>query len=289
VADRTDTVPAVDPEGDTVQIIGRQEPAMETAVCEQLEKTTREEMGPAVDVSRDLSSPEIFAAKERSNPDDSRGYSSPIQATTTGSGHDSSSSIQTPSDTVAIGPMPVVADPLGQGANLEEAFFAVSVSGGVVPTQSWAVRTHSLPPVLGLHQDTVDDAMSSVALSPLASYTGPDSQMRMVRRSQPRPEAPAGVPEEEVTSEPESVALGRMKQFCARILKALAPPLLREVESASTLRPDAAPFTPRRSVRFSTPVVQAGKQPRKATAAENVLLKALGITPADLSVDDKAL
>jgi hypothetical protein len=36
-------------------------------------------------------------------------------------------------------------------------------------------------------------------------------------------------------------------------------------------------------------MVQTGKQPRKATAAENVLLKALGITPSDLSVDDKAL
>jgi hypothetical protein len=32
----------------------------------------------------------------------------------------------------------------------------------------------------------------------------------------------------------------------------------------------------------------SGKQPRKASATETVLLKALGITPAELSVDEEA-
>jgi hypothetical protein len=91
----------------------------------------------------------------------------------------------------------------------------------------------------------------------------------------------------------EIVALGRMKAFCARILKALAPPLLREVQATSALRSDAEPFTPRRCTRSNSaavpPVVPAAKQSRKATAAETVLLKPLGITQADLNVDENAL
>ena len=47
-------------------------------------------------------------------------------------------------------------------------------------------------------------------------------------------------------------SMARMKSFCASILKKLAPPLLREVEAASTLRPEAEPFTPRRSCRLAT-------------------------------------
>jgi N-acyl-L-homoserine lactone synthetase len=80
-----------------------------------------------------------------------------------------------------------------------------------------------------------------------------------------------------------------MKQFCARILKALAPPLLKEVQSASRLRPEAEPFTPCRSSRFTTPLQTTAKQTKKASAAEAVLLKALGITPAELAVDGMAL
>jgi hypothetical protein len=81
-----------------------------------------------------------------------------------------------------------------------------------------------------------------------------------------------------------------MKEFCAKLLKTLALPLLREVESVSALRPDAEPFTPRRSARLGAPASAiVGRQPRKASAAETVLLKALGITPMDLTVDDAAL
>jgi hypothetical protein len=74
-----------------------------------------------------------------------------------------------------------------------------------------AAPIHSPPPVLGLHQEAEDDAMRTIALSPLESFTGPDSHMRLVRRSQARAEAAVGEPEEEVMSEPETVALGRMK------------------------------------------------------------------------------
>jgi hypothetical protein len=62
----------------------------------------------------------------------------------------------------------------------------------------------------------------------------------------------------------EVIAMGRMRAFCARILKALAPPLLREVQSVSVLRPQAEPFTPRRSTRVNiAPAAPIGKQPKK--------------------------
>jgi hypothetical protein len=121
--------------------------------------------------------------------------------------------------------------------------------------------------------------------SPEPSYTGPNSAMQLVLKD--RVAAGGGMKDAEI------VALGRMKAFCARILKALAPPLLREVQASSALRSDAEPFTPRRCTRSSsaavTPVAPVAKQPRKATAAEAVLLKALGITQADLNVDEDAL
>jgi hypothetical protein len=89
--------------------------------------------------------------------------------------------------------------------------------------------------------------------------------------------------------EAEIVAMGKMRAFCARILKALAPPLLREIQATSALRSDAEPFTPRRCTRSNPAAVPpAAKQSRKATAAEAVLLKALGITQADLNVDENA-
>jgi hypothetical protein len=40
----------------------------------------------------------------------------------------------------------------------------------------------------------------------------------------------------------EQAAFAKMKSFCAGILKTLAPPLLREIES-SKLLPEAEPFT----------------------------------------------
>jgi hypothetical protein len=90
-------------------------------------------------------------------------------------------------------------------------------------------------------------------------------------------------------SDEEVIALGRMKSFCAKILKALAPPLLKEVQVASSLRPGAEPFTPQRSARFTPTHATLNKNPKKASATEAVLLKALGITPLELAVDENAL
>jgi hypothetical protein len=84
----------------------------------------------------------------------------------------------------------------------------------------------------------------------------------------------------------EKLAMARMKELCARILKSLAPPLLWEVESVSSLRAAAEPFTSRRSSRFSTPASRPGKASREVSAAESALLKALGVSADSLSVDE---
>jgi hypothetical protein len=86
----------------------------------------------------------------------------------------------------------------------------------------------------------------------------------------------------------EVAALGKIKAFCASILKALAPPLLKEIKS-SKLRREAEPFTPRRVTRQSTEApMTASKQQKKPSAADTTLLKALGISPsADLIVREE--
>jgi hypothetical protein len=83
----------------------------------------------------------------------------------------------------------------------------------------------------------------------------------------------------------------RIKVFCARILKMLAPPLLRENESSKKLSADAELFMPRRIIRraAAAPAAALGKQSKKATLAETTLLKALGITPEELSVTKEDL
>lgn len=48
----------------------------------------------------------------------------------------------------------------------------------------------------------------------------------------------------------EAVVYRKLKSFCANIIKKLAPPLLWEVQ-ASQLRPEAEPFTPKRTMRAS--------------------------------------
>jgi hypothetical protein len=88
-----------------------------------------------------------------------------------------------------------------------------------------------------------------------------------------------------------SEAYRKIKHFCANILKTLAPPLLKEIESSSSLRATAEPFTPRRFTRSSASVAGLGASThgKSATAAETVLLKALGITPGELAVAEKDL
>jgi hypothetical protein len=94
----------------------------------------------------------------------------------------------------------------------------------------------------------------------------------------------------ELELQQERLVLCRIKMFCSSILKKLVPPLLQEVESSSRLRDEAQTFTPRRLTRSASMAVQErGKNVSKASAAETVLLKALGICPEELSVDEEHL
>lgn len=81
-------------------------------------------------------------------------------------------------------------------------------------------------------------------------------------------------------------AYRKMKTFCAQIVKTLAPPLLKEIQ-ASTLRADAVPFTPRRSAWVAGAPPSTGCT--KSKEAENVLIRALGLVPDDLQVDEDAV
>jgi hypothetical protein len=89
----------------------------------------------------------------------------------------------------------------------------------------------------------------------------------------------------------EKQALDRIKGFCATLLKKLAPPLLRELNTAKELCADAAPFTPRCVTRHSasTTAATTQKSPRKVSAADLVLLKTLGIASSDLEVNENHL
>lgn len=81
----------------------------------------------------------------------------------------------------------------------------------------------------------------------------------------------------------EAEAYAKLKWFCSSLMKKLAPPLLKEVQ-ASSLRPEAEPFTPRRSTRGSKR--PAANRSTNVSKAENVLMRALGLVPDDLEVDE---
>jgi hypothetical protein len=91
-----------------------------------------------------------------------------------------------------------------------------------------------------------------------------------------------------VEREQEKMELARVKSFCSSLLKALAPPLLHEYEKATWLRADVEPFIPKRVTRRSAAAL-AGTQVKTASAAESSLLKALGLCPENLSVDESDL
>lgn len=91
---------------------------------------------------------------------------------------------------------------------------------------------------------------------------------------------------EESLSAKELAALGNIKSFCSGLLKKLAPPLLKEIEGIWGVQTGQDSFTPRRTTRS---VCTSGSRKTKATAAETVLLKTLGITSDDLAVSDDAL
>lgn len=84
----------------------------------------------------------------------------------------------------------------------------------------------------------------------------------------------------------ETVAYARLMTFCSHIVKKLALPLIKEVH-ASTLRPEAEPFTPKRTTRATKR--SSTQSSVKATPVENVLLRTLGLVPEDLQVEDRAV
>lgn len=75
------------------------------------------------------------------------------------------------------------------------------------------------------------------------------------------------------TSGHEAEAYRKLKWFCSQLVKKIAPPLLKEVQ-ASSLRPEAEPFMPRRTTHGSR---KAATTSSKATHAENVLMRVLGL------------
>jgi hypothetical protein len=76
--------------------------------------------------------------------------------------------------------------------------------------------------------------------------------------------------------------------FCHNVIKTLAPPLLKEVESTRRQCQDDDLATPRHVTRSSVSK-HSGKPLKRASAAESVLLKVLGFTPNDLEVSKQAL
>ncbi|XBH91743.1 hypothetical protein VPH35_083047 [Triticum aestivum] len=83
----------------------------------------------------------------------------------------------------------------------------------------------------------------------------------------------------------EQIVVANIKAFCAGLLKKLASLLLMEIEAVRGK--NAGPeYTPRHNTRSAYVNVP---RKTKATAAETVLLKALGISPEGLAVTDEAL
>jgi hypothetical protein len=98
------------------------------------------------------------------------------------------------------------------------------------------------------------------------------------------------VPDEEqcqALAAQERLVLAKIKGFCANLLKKLTPPLLREIDSSRKLRVEAEPFTPRRVTRRTATTATPSKPPRKVSAVDIVLLKALGIASCDLEVEER--
>jgi hypothetical protein len=107
-----------------------------------------------------------------------------------------------------------------------QTYFEVSLSEGYE-----AGRVDNAPhPVescdssLGLsrraEEDDVD-SLNKMMFDPLESHAGPNEQMQLVQVETIQDQIPL--------KDAEVIAMGRMRAFYARILKALAPPLLREV------------------------------------------------------------
>ncbi|KAE8816415.1 hypothetical protein D1007_06018 [Hordeum vulgare] len=77
----------------------------------------------------------------------------------------------------------------------------------------------------------------------------------------------------------EAVAFAKLKTFCTNIVKRLALPLHKEVHASMV-----EPFTPCRTTQAA--MCTSSSAIAKATPAENVLLRAIGINPIDLDPDE---
>jgi hypothetical protein len=137
--------------------------------------------------------------------------------------------------------------------------------------------------VSSVNAGVVEPSAQEETLESLISLHGPNEHMQGVPRTKAF-RADMSIQEE--------AALSKMRRLCASILKKLAPPLLREIESAKALRLESNAVTPRRITRAASTAIVGTPAPRKSKkviAAETVLLKALGITGADLEVSDEDL
>lgn len=130
-----------------------------------------------------------------------------------------------------------------------------------------------------------------------SEYRGPNSDMQLIpdlsdaaadADSIPLPLTTTTILAAAMVENQDAVALAKIKGFCASILKKLAPPLLKEVE-ASKLRVEAEPFTPRVTRRAAAAPCSMSKRPKKATVGDTILLKALGITKPDMTVNEEHL
>ncbi|CAM0957701.1 unnamed protein product [Alopecurus aequalis] len=84
--------------------------------------------------------------------------------------------------------------------------------------------------------------------------------------------------------------LPRSRPSARAFLKALASPLLKEIDAANKLRAEAEPFTPKRVTRsVLASATFAAPKVKKGSAAESVLMRALGITPDELTVTEENL
>jgi hypothetical protein len=175
------------------------------------------------------------------------------------------------------------------------AFIKISLSGSGSTCNPEAVET-----VDRRSDDAVSPLESSLQLSPCTSFTGPNNNMQMVPKAVNQEEEAingniaveeVNLPRVDGMSNEETLAFAKIKSFCANILKTLAPPLLKEIEGAKKLNAAADPFTPRRITRqqASLPTGAPTTRGKKASKAKTVLLKALGIVPEDLSVNEEDL
>jgi hypothetical protein len=174
------------------------------------------------------------------------------------------------------------------GLGLHDQYFAVSVSldqrRPILDLADPVDRELSFAEKDGEEQ-LIEDSLSQ-------AYTGPNSAMQLVRKEVQLREAQQVVAQQEQVGdanlEHERQELAKVRAFCASILKSLAPPLLHEIEKATKLRAEGEPFTPKRVTR-RTVATGATTQVKKASTAENALLKALGICPENLSASDEDL